>query len=496
MYEVEKSLGQADERFRGLLAYVRGEAQQEEAHVVEKRLFREGMRLLLVLLEVYFAVKEGGEVGSAIQLENGGRLGRERIKPRRYLSVFGELELRRVYYHEGGQPGVFPLDEETNLPARTYSYFVQELVEREAVRLPYEEAVRHLEELFGWGLPKRSVEGMVPEAAREVAAFYEAEGTPSPESEEEILVVAVDGKGVPLRKEEPAERRVRLRKGEKRSRKQQATVVATYPIAPQDRTVEDLVVEVRGEQGEGIAAVKLSRPRPQNKRVRASLAGKEEGFEWVRQEVERRDLEGKKKRVCLMDGDPALWRRAREVLGGFVFLLALFHVLEYLWKAAYVFHGEGSVEAEAFVTPRLRMLLEGKAGYLIGGLREMGTKHGLSDSKRKVLEGVIGYLVRHRAYLRYDEYLAQGLPIGSGAVEGACRHLGQDRMEGAGMRWTQAGAEAILKLRAGYLNRDWDRFWAFHVAQEKARRFGASRWHLVGLPGEVSRLGEPLTLAA
>lgn len=495
MYDVEKSIAQADGQFKALIAYVRGEAQQEEAHVVEKRLFREGMRMLLALLEAYFAAKEGGGVGPAVQLENGEVLGRERIKTRRYLSVFGELELRRAYYHEDGQPGVFPLDGEANLPERAYSYFVQELVEREAVRLTYEEAVGHLEELFGWALPKRSVEQIAPEAAREVEAFYESEGTPSPESEGEILVVAVDGKGVPMKKEEPAERKVRLKKGEKHSRKKQATVVATYTIAPQERTVGDILVEVRGEEAEATGEVKSSRPRPQNKRVRASLEGKEESFQWARHEVERRDAEGRKKRVCLMDGDPALWRWAQKVLVGFTFILDLFHVLEYLWKAAYVFHAEGSAEAEAFVRHRLQMLLEGKVGYVIGGLREMLTKQGLTGNKQRVLEGVVGYLARHREYMRYDEYLSQGLPIGSGVVEGACRHLVQDRMEGAGMRWRWAGAEAILKTRAVYLNGDWDRFWAFHVARERERRFGASTWHPVALSQET-RVEKPLNLAA
>ena len=41
-------------------------------------------------------------------------------------------------------------------------------------------------------------------------------------------------------------------------------------------------------------------------------------------------------------------------------------------------------------------------------------------------------------------------------VEGACRHLVKDRMEQAGMRWTVAGAQAVLDLRAVRLNGDWD----------------------------------------
>jgi len=61
------------------------------------------------------------------------------------------------------------------------------------------------------------------------------------------------------------------------------------------------------------------------------------------------------------------------------------------------------------------------------------------------------------AAMQYDEYIAAGYPIGSGAVEAACRHLVNDRMEGSGMRWTLRGAKAVLQLRALYLNGDWRR---------------------------------------
>jgi hypothetical protein len=56
----------------------------------------------------------------------------------------------------------------------------------------------------------------------------------------------------------------------------------------------------------------------------------------------------------------------------------------------------------------------------------------------------------------YDEYLACGWPIGTGVVEGACGHLVKDRMEQAGMRWTQDGAQGVLALRALRLNDHWD----------------------------------------
>jgi hypothetical protein len=50
--------------------------------------------------------------------------------------------------------------------------------------------------------------------------------------------------------------------------------------------------------------------------------------------------------------------------------------------------------------------------------------------------------------MRYHEYLANGWPIASGPVEGACKNLIKDRMERSGMRWTEQMAEAIVQRPA------------------------------------------------
>ena len=154
-----------------------------------------------------------------------------------------------------------------------------------------------------------------------------------------------------------------------------------------------------------------------------------------------------------------------------VCILDIFHVLERLWQAAHCFHPEGSEEARAFVTDRLLRLLRGEVGYVIGGLKQMATKQKLKGSRAKQLSGVIGYLERNRRFMRYDEYLAAGYPIGSGVAEGACRHLVKDRMERSGMRWCVPGAQAMLDLRAVYINGDWDGFQEHRIEQERRRLY-------------------------
>ena len=79
------------------------------------------------------------------------------------------------------------------------------------------------------------------------------------------------------------------------------------------------------------------------------------------------------------------------------------------------------------------------------------------------------YLEHNRNHMCYDEYLAHGYPIGSGVVEGACRHLVKDRMELTGMRWRTEGAHAMLDLRSVFLNGDWDRFQQYRI-EKKMRK--------------------------
>jgi len=154
-------------------------------------------------------------------------------------------------------------------------------------------------------------------------------------------------------------------------------------------------------------------------------------------------------------------------------ILDLIHALEKLWKAAYVFHAEGSLEADLWVLDRTLRILLGDVGQVVKGIRQSITKRALAGAKRKTLEGVADYLYRNRARMRYDEYLARGWPIASGPVEGACKNLIKDRMERSGMRWTERMAEAIVQLRAIYLSGDFDRYWQFHIEQDQRRLYPA-----------------------
>ena len=193
--------------------------------------------------------------------------------------------------------------------------------------------------------------------------------------------------------------------------------------------------------------------------------------------MDRRDPARSMIRLALTDGERALQIRVDQKLT-VTLILDLIHVLEKLLKAAYVFHPEGSLKAELWVMDRTFQILFGEVGQVVKGIRQSITKRGLSGVKRKTLEAVTGYLYRNRTRMRYDEYLANGWPIASGPVEGACKNLIKDRMERSGMRWTEQMAEAIVQLRAIYLSGDFDAYWQFHIELDQRRLYPVA-WTVV-----------------
>jgi hypothetical protein len=447
---------------------------------VERELMRRLLTLGLNLLQLFIAQHGDGDLGEEIPAEDGHMLRRlPKTHDCRYVSIFGELEITRAVYgtREGQEIERVPLDERLGLPAGDFSYVLEDWTQRFCLKGSFAEAAESLETLLGLRLGSRTLEHMNQELARFVAPFRDAVEPPLAAEEGPILVVTADGKGVPMRRpvQEGARRHHRRTKGEKANKKQMACVGAVYSIESFVRSADDILDEVlRDRRGD-------DRPEPAHKHVWAEmsreldgelLSAKDAVFGVLFDDLNLRNAGHDRPVVCLMDGERALWEAQQVYFSEAVGVLDLFHVLEQLWTAAHCFHREGSDEAEEFVEDRLRGLLEGRVGYVIGGLRQRLTKHGLSGSRRKTLESVITYLENNRDHMRYDEYIAAGYPIGSGVAEGACRHLVKDRMEQSGMRWTVSGAQAMLHVRATYLNDQWDEFIEDRVIREQNRLYG------------------------
>jgi hypothetical protein len=480
---LEETYARARENFEHMVEYMDAKETSAMTHSeLERELEKRGRELMRLLLQEHLDNRGPGKCDCSVEDADGVERSRLRLQNRALETVLGTVSIERAGYGRQEAESLHPLDAELNLPNERYSLELRRRVAEEASKNSFDETMDSIHKNTGGHIPKRQVEELVLRAAQDFDAFYhrrqvlpgEAQGGGS------VLAVSVDGKGVAMRTRDlreqtrkAAEARkhkmgTRLSKGEKKNAKRMATVAAVYTIAPFVRTPEDLVSGGPGPP----------RPRPEQKRVWASIEKTpEEVIEALLREARYRDPAHEKTWVALVDGNKTQIRILKSLAKKdgleLTIVVDLIHVIEYLWNAARVFHPDPGVELEKWVEHRLLEILGGKAGQMAGGMRRSATLRGLSDKAREPVEDCARYLSNYAPYLRYDLYLAKGLPISTGVIEGACRHLVKDRMAVTGARWSLAGAEAVLRLRALRSSHDFDEYWTFHEAQEYDRNHRA-----------------------
>jgi len=490
-FETESSMAQGKMELKKIFDFARNAAREgQQAHEAEEGIFRRVFRIAYYALESYFAENGTGDVGTAIEREDGVMLERESsLRPRVYFSVFGKLDVPRTCYRAPGEPGVFPLDEQVNFPMRRYSHFLQEWMAEFCVEQPFSESASKLKRFFDLDLAESVLGTAARERQVDYDAFYEQKAPPTPETEGELQVVSFDGKGVPVIRAEAAKLKAKLGKGEKRQKKKEALVGVSYTVDRKERRPEELaetLVEpekararrAAASRKEGASGAERKEPKARNIRRMASLKRKKKKvMKAIKQDAERRDPERRRDLVILLDGALGLWALVLTLFrswGNKVWrILDIIHVMKYLWEAGTALHGEGSGLTRVWVKRQLTQILKGRVGYVIGGLKQTITKRGLKGARRKALEKAIGYFEKHKRWMRYHEYLAAGLPVATGVVESACGSVVKNRMEGEGKRWSVEGAESILLLRSLKKSGDLQTYWQFHALRERERLYGS-----------------------
>jgi len=453
---------------------------------LERELEAKGRELLRKLLQAHLDLRSSGEAAGPVRDASGETRSREQLHERDLETIFGTVTVSRTGYGAEGKASLHPLDGALNLPVEKYSHEVRRRAAIEAAKNSFDEGVEALETYTGAHVPKRQFEEIVARAAQDFEHFYEqrqAYSRAAPHTGN-IVVLTVDGKGVVMLPEDlrDATRRAaakrdktftaRLAQGRRLHAKRMASVAAVYTIEPFVRTPEHILAPA------GKGPEEPPRPRPEHKRVWASLERTpEEVITAMFDEAEHRDPRHKKTWVALVDGNltqlDLLKKVARQRNIALRIHVDFIHVAHYVWQAALAFHPADREKQDAWVLPRLLEILRGKAGYVAGGIRRSATLQSMTTAERKPVDECADYLLHYAPYLRYDDALAAGLPIATGVVEGACRHLVSDRMNVTGARWSLQGGEAVLRLRALRSSGDFENYWQFHEIREYERNHAA-----------------------
>lgn len=474
----------ARESFEELIRKLSSPVSQSLEHGdIESLIKVDGTEALRLLMQGHFDQRAAQEERLETCVGEDGRARRHcRERCRALETVFGEVQVHRLGYSGPGLNSVFPLDAALNLPPDKYSHGLRRKVGLEAAKGSFEETVEAIKENTAASIAKRQTEQIAQAASADFDAYYESK--PQEDSKDaDILVMSTDGKGVVMRKEDLRDAtrkaaeasqhklKTRLSKGEKRNRKRMATVASVYETQPHHRTAE----QIMGVDGQEPPA----RPKILNKRIWASLhQTPAEVIEQMFAEAERRDPVHKKQWLILVDGQEA---QLREVYAAIerhhrdvVVIQDFVHVLEYLWKAAYCFYEPGTEEAEKWVMEHALALLNGKVSDTAAGMRRSATRRNLSPEARGPIDKCADYLLKNKQRFDYATALANGWPIATGIIEGACRHLVKDRMDLTGARWSLDGAEAVLRLRALRSSGDFEDYMVFHKRQERQRNYATA----------------------
>jgi len=456
--------------FETMLQFVTSEeAQTATADQIERSLFQLLLNLGAQLLLLFFQMRSQACSRDTIVVE-GQTIPYNSEQKRVYFSIFGKVSLWRPYFYASGAGGHTPLDTDLSLGPNRYSDLLRETLDYLAVYIPFNKAVDIFKRILKANISTRVQQKFVTDDAQDVLAYYEQKPAPAAADEAEILVVQADGKGVPIIFEKSSPEPVRLGKGQKRGRKKEAVVTAVYTIAANPRTPED-VVDSFFQQNKDDKKSKISPPKPQNKHVWATLDGKETALTRLGQQVAPRKGSHIQDKVALADGCEALQERIKEQFPDFTLILDFVHANEYLWKVANSLLGEGNERRTKWVKKQTELILLGKTKQVVDDFRARAKKKTRTKKQVEKLDKTANYFERNLKYMAYDAYLANGWPIASGVIEGACRHFVKDRFELSGMRWEQSGAENLLRLRAVAENEDWDDYHLFRCQQRHQRLY-------------------------
>ena len=468
------------------------ELMSAEHGEIESYVIGEGRELQRLLLQAHMELRAAREARVAVTGADGVRRTTTRDSTRPVMTLVGEVGVGRVAYQARDVAGLHPMDASLNLAPTLYSHGVERFVAENAAVLSFDDVRHALLKQSGARVPKRQVEELSVRAAADFETFYaerRAANDDIIERTRDPLVMTFDGKGIVMVPEDlrPATKKAaqksvrklatRLTKGEKRNRKRMAQVAAIYTVPRYVREPLDILADLEGSRAD---ADRPERPKVRNKRVWASVEREPEAvIEETFLEARARDPKHMRQWVALIDGNKdqlAILRAMAEKHGPVRIVVDLIHVLEYLWRAAHALCGDGTTQAEAWVHKRLLSLLNGEpAAKIATAIRRAARIANLAEPTLTAVVGAADYLRTYGRYMHYDEAIAQGLPIATGVIEGVCRYLVKDRMDRGGARWTLAGAEAVLRLRALRASGDFDAYWQLHL-REELRRNHAERY--------------------
>lgn len=385
--------------------------------------------------------------GTSVFCSCGSRARFVNYRSRWVKSPCGEVRVGRAYYHcVACKSGQVPWDKAQGLTERVWSPRFKGMVCRAVGRLTYAEGCAMLGELCGISLEESSAEAIVLEVGPRIRGEEERrtaqaqEQTKRAMAERLMVDVAIEPTLPPLP--------VRAVEG----RRLYASVDATTAHIDGDwHNVQAGMVFTVESDKEGMDTL-LHREYLSGRMNMETLGWK------MRTLACSWNSCAYSERVFLGDGAPCNWNLASTHFPDAICILDFYHASEHVWELSRALYRQEDAAQKAlgerWVQERLTSLKKEGPKPLLRALKRRNVK---TPKQREALTKAVHYFVTNAGRMDYGMHLKAGRMIGSGPIEAACKVVVGQRLKGAGMRWTNAGADAILAVRTTLLNGNSDR---------------------------------------
>jgi hypothetical protein len=191
---------------------------------------------------------------------------------------------------------------------------------------------------------------------------------------------------------------------------------------------------------------------------KVGVCGQEPPLELSRRlhwEAQRHGLNRARQLLALGDGADWIWNTVADRWPAAQQLLDFYHASQHLWSLGEVHRPEETKRRE-WVETQLHRLRHGQENQVLARLAALPKLRG---QRGKVLRREQNYSAGHAHRLHYAQVAHRGWPIGSGAVESACRQK-QGRFKCRGQFWTQTGLACLNALMEARDLDHWDQLWS------------------------------------
>jgi len=384
--------------------------------------------------QVHKMLQATGAAATAMLLESADeRLSKGKSihdrRTRTIVSRFGALDVTRVRLRDGS----YPLDEALGLQGRHgWTLWVQEAASLLACEKGFESSSDLMHRLLDIAMSPPALEQVAESAGKRALAMDQEGLKPDQNVRDKTLVIAADGCHAPER---------------------------------------DGWHEVK------VANLYLNEQRVKTAGGRSKLAYKQylatledaSGFGKLLWQASECWQAQKAKRVVFMgDGAPWIWNLAAEHFPGALEIVDFYHAAEHLWTTGEAFFGDrgSSLATRSWVKHYRHLLRHGRVDLVIDAIGRALESRGkdLPSEREQTVRRNLEYFKTNRDRMHYDRYKRLHLPIGTGAVEGSCKYVVQERFKLPGCRWSDAGLRAMLSLKQLRLNGHWDKLWPSRAA--------------------------------